>query len=81
MTDLPEGIITFLMTDIEGSSRMWERDAEAARRSLLLHDILVDSGVEKNRGVVIRPRGEGDSRFAVFSGAAAAVAAAVDIRR
>jgi predicted ATPase/class 3 adenylate cyclase len=81
MTDLPEGIITFLMTDIEGSSRMWERDAEAARRSLLLHDILVDSGVEKNRGVVIRPRGEGDSRFAVFPEAADAVAAAVDIQR
>jgi hypothetical protein len=38
---LPEGVVTFLLTDVEGSSRLWERDPSSMRAAMPLHDELV----------------------------------------
>src|SRR5262249_32007981 len=80
MPDLPLGTITFLLTDIEGSTRLWEEEPEAARAALLRHDRIFEALVEHHSGCVIRPRGEGDSRFAVFARATDAVAAACAVQ-
>lgn len=77
---LPVGTVTFLFTDVEGSTRLWEQYPEAARQALVLHDTLIEQAVDANSGQLVRPRGEGDSRFAVFARASDAVAAARDIQ-
>jgi predicted ATPase/class 3 adenylate cyclase len=78
---LPTGTVTFLFTDIEGSTRLWERYPHEARAALARHDGLVEQLVSEQHGWVVRPRGEGDSRFAVFARASDAVAAACAIQR
>ena len=72
----PTGTVTFLFTDVEGSTRLWERHREAMRAALIRHDALIERLVAEHGGMVVRPRGEGDSRFAVFAQASAAVVAA-----
>jgi predicted ATPase/class 3 adenylate cyclase len=65
-----------LLTDIEGSTRLWEEHPDAMRAALARHDLLLTEGIEQRGGVVVKSRGEGDSLFAVFTGAADAIAAA-----
>ena len=81
MSGLPSGTLTFLFTDIQGSTRLWESQPEAMSKSMVRHDLLFDAAVEGHAGYVVRPRGEGDGRFAVFQGAADAVAAATQFQR
>jgi predicted ATPase/class 3 adenylate cyclase len=76
MPELPNGTVTFLFTDVEGSTRMWEENPNAMRPALARHDALIEAAVARQGGVLVRPRGEGDSRFAVFARATDAVAAA-----
>jgi predicted ATPase/class 3 adenylate cyclase/Tfp pilus assembly protein PilF len=78
---LPTGTLTFLFTDIEGSTQLWERHPDAAHAALARHDALIEGCVARHGGMVVRPRGEGDSRFAVFHQAADAVAGAAAIQR
>jgi class 3 adenylate cyclase len=78
---LPTGTVTFLFTDIEGSTRHWEEHPDAMRAALGWHDDLIETLVERNEGTLVRLRGEGDSRFAVFARASDAVAAALAIQR
>jgi len=81
MTPLPSGIVAFLMTDVEGSSRAWNAspvDADAAVAGL---DRDVRSIVASHEGSVVKARGEGDSHFAVFSEASGALAAAAALQR
>src|SRR5207253_10676606 len=70
------GTLTFLFTDIEGSTAAWLRNAEAMAAALAGHDALIEGLVAEHHGAVVRPRGEGDSRFAVFARASDALAAA-----
>ena len=77
---LPHGTVTFLLTDVEGSTALWEEAPEAMRPALARHDALFEVAVTAHGGVHIRPRGEGDSRFAVFSSAADAISAALEIQ-
>ena len=81
MPDLPDGTVTFLLTDVEGSTALWEEAPEAMHAALARHDALFEAAVVQRGGVHIRPRGEGDSRFAVFAAAPDAVAAALAIQR
>jgi predicted ATPase/class 3 adenylate cyclase len=74
--DVPAGTVTFLLTDIEGSTRLWESVPEAMETALERHNRLVTGAVEDHGGVVVTSRGEGDSFFAVFPSAVAAVEAA-----
>jgi predicted ATPase/class 3 adenylate cyclase len=78
---LPTGTVTLLLTDVEGSTRLWEQHPESMRSALARHDELVEHAVGENAGQVVRPRGEGDSRFAVFVRASDALAAAAGIQR
>ncbi|HYP21644.1 MAG TPA: adenylate/guanylate cyclase domain-containing protein, partial [Chloroflexia bacterium] len=79
--NLPTGTVTFLFTDIVGSTHLWERFPEQARAALLRHDAIIEEIVDRHSGSVVRPRGEGDSRFAVFSRASDAVAAVASIQQ
>ncbi len=74
--DLPAGTVTFLLTDIEGSTRLWEAVPKAMEVALERHNRLLTSVIEDHGGVVVTSRGEGDSFFAVFPGAVSAVEAA-----
>jgi class 3 adenylate cyclase len=74
--ELPAGTVTFLLTDIEGSTRLWESMPEAMEAALERHNRLVTGVIGDHGGVVVTERGEGDSFFAVFASAVAAVEAA-----
>ena len=74
--ELPTGTVTFLLTDIEGSTRLWETVPDAMKAALELHNRLVTDVIEMHGGVVVTSRGEGDSFFAVFPSAVSAVEAA-----
>jgi class 3 adenylate cyclase len=77
-------VVTFLMTDVVGSTRLWEQDPGTMRTALARHDELMADTVEAHRGVLLRERGEGDSTFSVFGratdGTAAAIAAQAALR-
>src|SRR3954447_5119748 len=81
MVELPSGTVTFLLTDVEGSTALWEEAPQAMRTALAQHDVLFEQAVHGRGGVHIRPRGEGDSRFAVFAGAPEALAGALTIQQ
>jgi class 3 adenylate cyclase len=74
---LPTGIVTFLLTDIEGSTRLWESEPAAMDQALARHDAIVTAGVQRMNGHVVKSKGEGDSVFAVFRHARDAVTAAL----
>jgi predicted ATPase/class 3 adenylate cyclase len=76
MPDLPTGTVTFLFTDIEGSTRLWEQHPRAMEAALARHDLLAAEIIGRHGGMLVKHRGEGDSLFAVFSRASEAVAAA-----
>jgi class 3 adenylate cyclase len=65
--ELPAGTLTFLLTDIEGSSRLWESEPEAMEVALHRHDRLLAGVIEEHGGMVVISRGEGDSFFAFSS--------------
>lgn len=79
MTELPRGTLTFLFTDIEGSTARWEDHPEAMSAALERHNTLLRGAVESNGGIVFKT--VGDAFFTVFRTGAAAVAAAVTAQR
>ncbi|HYL53295.1 MAG TPA: adenylate/guanylate cyclase domain-containing protein, partial [Acidimicrobiia bacterium] len=75
----PSGTVTFLFTDIEGSTRLWESDPDAMRSALAVHDEILRAAIERHAGFVFATGGDG---FAVaFARAADAVGAAADAQR
>jgi predicted ATPase/class 3 adenylate cyclase/DNA-binding CsgD family transcriptional regulator len=78
---LPTGTVTFLFTDVEGSTRAWERHGEVMREVLVRQAGLIAAAVAAHGGVRPTEQGEGDSVLAVFRRAADAVAAAVAAQR
>src|SRR6516164_5150160 len=73
--ELPPGTVTFLLTDIEGSTRLWETAPEAMKVALEQHNRLLTGVIEEHDGMVVTSRGEEDSFFAVFPSAVSAVEA------
>lgn len=73
--------VTFLLTDIEGSTAAWEADADAMAVALARHDELVGQVVTSHGGRLIKTRGEGDATFSVFDRPSAAAAAAVELQQ
>ncbi|MGZ4799729.1 MAG: ATP-binding protein [Acidimicrobiia bacterium] len=71
--------MTFLFTDVVGSTALWELAPEIMGSAMARHDALIEDAVATHTGLVVRPRGEGDSRFAVFTRASAAAAAAIAV--
>lgn len=80
-TALPRGTVTFLLTDIQSSTQLWEQAPTAMRDAMAHHDSIIERTVADHGGAVVRPRGEGDSRFAVFPSATAAINAAAEMQR
>ncbi|HWW10348.1 MAG TPA: BTAD domain-containing putative transcriptional regulator, partial [Candidatus Acidoferrales bacterium] len=80
--DLPSVMraVTFLLTDIEGSTAAWEADAAAMAVALARHDELVEQVVTSRGGRLIKTRGEGDATFSVFERPSAAAAAALELQ-
>src|SRR6201993_567329 len=72
--------VTFLLTDIEGSTAAWEADADAMAVALARHDELVEQVVTSRGGRLIKTRGEGDAPFSVFERPWAAAAAAIELQ-
>ena len=72
--------VTFLLTDIEGSTAAWEADAGAMAVALARHDELVEQVVTSRGGRLIKTRGEGDATFSVFERPSAAAAAALELQ-
>jgi predicted ATPase/class 3 adenylate cyclase len=73
--------VTFLLTDIEGSTRLWLEHPDAMRCALDRHDALAAAVIAQHDGMLVKQGGEGDSLFTVFARASDAVAAAVDLQR
>lgn len=68
---------TFVLTDVEGSTPLWDRDPIAMAAATARHDEIIATVVTRHGGVLVKSKGEGDSTFAVFENAADALAAAV----
>ena len=79
MAELPSGTVTFLFTDIEGSTALWEGHPEAMRVALARHDALVRAAIVEHHGHVVKTMG--DAFHAAFARATEAVAAALDAQR
>jgi predicted ATPase len=75
----PSGVVTFLFTDIEGSTRRWETDADAMRAALRRHDEVLRDAIEKHEGFVFKHTGDGVC--AAFASPRYAVDAAVVAQR
>ena len=78
---LPDGVVTFLMTDVVESTPIWLQNRAQMYAAMKRHDQLLTSAIEGNGGVVLKERGEGDSFFAVFLRATDAVGAAFDAQK
>jgi DNA-binding SARP family transcriptional activator len=72
--------VTFLLTDIEGSTVAWETDAAAMAIALARHDEIVEQVVTFRGGRLVKTRGEGDATFSVFDRPSAAAAAAIELQ-
>ena len=76
MGELPSGTVTFLFTDLEGSTRLWEQHPDAMQAALARHDVILREAVDAHDGYVVKTTGDGI--HAVFATAHDAVDAAVD---
>jgi class 3 adenylate cyclase len=72
--------VTFLLTDIEGSTAAWEADADAMAVALARHDEIVEQVVTSRGGRLVKTRGEGDATFSVFDRPSASAAAAIELQ-
>jgi predicted ATPase/class 3 adenylate cyclase len=75
----PSGVVTFLFTDVEGSTRRWETDADAMRVALAAHDLVLRGAIEAHGGWLFKHTGDGVC--AAFGSPRAAVDAAVAAQR
>ena len=78
-TALPSGTVTFLFSDIEGSTKRWETHHDAMKAAVARHDDIVRTAIEAHDGYVFKT--VGDAFCAAFETAPDAVAAAIDIQR
>src|SRR5918994_1727351 len=79
MAGLPTGTVTFLFTDLEGSTRLWEEHPEMMSAALARHDTILRDAVGTHEGVVLSTMGDGIA--AVFASAPDALSAVIDAQR
>ncbi len=72
--ELPTGTVTFLFTDVEGSTRLWEEHPDSMQSSLARHDEILREAVTAHDGHIVKTTGDGV--HAVFTAAPDALAAA-----
>ena len=75
----PSGTVTFLLTDLEGSTRMWEQDPVAMKTAMVRHDEILEKTVAAHRGQVFARMGDGMAT--AFATARDAVSAAAKFQR
>jgi predicted ATPase/class 3 adenylate cyclase len=75
----PSGVVTFLFTDVEGSTRRWENDADGMRKALAAHDKVLRTAIEAYDGFLFSHTGDGF--VAAFASPMSAVNAAIDAQR
>ncbi len=75
----PSGVVTFLFTDVEGSTRRWEADADAMRAALADHDQVLRTTIETHGGFLFKHTGDGVC--AAFASPGSAVDAAIAAQR
>jgi predicted ATPase/class 3 adenylate cyclase len=75
----PTGTLTFLFTDIEGSTKLWERDSSVMQVALARHDEILRSAIEEHGGYVFKT--VGDAFCAAFSTAPDALEAVLETQR
>jgi class 3 adenylate cyclase len=75
----PTGTVTFLFTDIEGSTKLWQQHPDAMAQALPRHDAIIKTAVAKHSGIVFSTGGDGFA--AVFTRAGDALASAVELQR
>ena len=80
MSPLPSGTVTFLFTDVERSTQMWDHFPELMRPALARHDSLIAEVAARHNGKIVKERGEGDSMFLTFDSAVEAAHAAIAIQ-
>lgn len=78
--DLPTGVVTVLLADIEGSVEHWEAEADGMAKAIESMEGVVDRAVSANRGARPLEQGEGDSFVVAFARPTDAVACAIDIQ-
>jgi class 3 adenylate cyclase len=75
----PSGVVTFLFTDVEGSTRRWEADAQAMRAALVVHHKVLRTAIDGRGGFLFKHTGDGVC--AAFASPTSAVHAAVGAQR
>ena len=80
-SSLPTGVLTFFLTDIVGSTALWESQPGAMSQAVVLHDKTIATAVEGHAGRLIHAMGESDATVSVFASSTDAVAAAIDLPR
>jgi predicted ATPase/class 3 adenylate cyclase/DNA-binding CsgD family transcriptional regulator len=79
---LPVGTVTFLLSDVEGSTRLWQSEpAEVMRVAVARHYALLADIVERHGGVRPQEQGEGDSIVAAFARPSEALQAALEAQQ
>src|SRR5437867_6786279 len=78
--NLPVGVVTFLMTDVESSTRLWRESADAAA-VMARQAELIAAAVARHGGARPLEQGEGDSTVAAFARASDALGAALEAQR
>jgi predicted ATPase/class 3 adenylate cyclase len=73
----PSGTVTFLLTDLEGSTRMWERDPVAMKAAMARHDELLEGAIAAHHGFIFARMGDGMAAAFATAGRAIAAAAAI----
>src|SRR5438128_1426873 len=76
---LPSGTVTFLFTDLEGQTTLWETHPEGMRTAMARHDAILRKAVLAHDGHIVK--GTGDGLHAVFADAADGLAAALDAQQ
>jgi predicted ATPase/class 3 adenylate cyclase len=79
MSSLPTGTVTFLFTDIEGSTKLWEKNPKAMQRALARHDQILRRVTEEQDGYVFKT--VGDAFCCAFSTATDALESALEAQR
>jgi class 3 adenylate cyclase len=59
VAELPTGTVTFLFTDLESSTRLWDQHSEAMKTTLARHDEILRGTVERHGGHVVKTTGDG----------------------
>jgi predicted ATPase/class 3 adenylate cyclase len=75
LAELPDGVVTFLFTDIEGSTRLLQDNEETFKAALARHNALLSDAIEQHQGHVFET--VGDAYYAVFAHAIDAIGAAI----